>query len=164
MADSQHDRFIVKTLREVADFFGVQETTVRIEWRHRTKMPGEEGRYDLAAIARWKLNRMREATPPAAAAEKTNVEIAVLHERRQHLSMRNAMMAGTVLDRDATVQEVSIIMQTIRDWMQGIPDLLEMEFPPEVRRETKRRCQELINIGMKQVSESLLAMPEAPPP
>ena len=51
-------KFIVETYREIAEFFGVEEGTIKTEWTP-AGMPGErprgkrKGRYDLAEIVQW---------------------------------------------------------------------------------------------------------------
>ena len=50
---------IVSTLREVAEFFGVQEQTCRA-WRMRADpMPGSPGRWDLSKITHWRIQYER---------------------------------------------------------------------------------------------------------
>ena len=49
------DTYVASTLRDVAEFFGVQEQTVR-QWRMRADpMPGEPGRWDLSRITLWRI-------------------------------------------------------------------------------------------------------------
>ncbi len=52
------------TLRDVAEFFGVQEQTVR-QWRMRSDpMPGKPGEWDLAEITRWRIASERSKHRP----------------------------------------------------------------------------------------------------
>lgn len=54
---------VVKTIGEVADYFGVNRRTVH-EWRLRG-MPVDSGGYDVAAIATWIERESSKLAEPA---------------------------------------------------------------------------------------------------
>ena len=56
----------VETVRDVAQFFGLTEMTVRASWIPNG-MPGKPGRWPLSLIARWRIalpNSFHAAKPP----------------------------------------------------------------------------------------------------
>ena len=64
MAEKNAKRWRVKTLAEVAAFFGVSPETVR-HWRG-AGLPGKAGCWELSAIVRWRVARAgRERKRPA---------------------------------------------------------------------------------------------------
>jgi hypothetical protein len=142
-------RWIVARLQDVADFFGVQRDTVRKDWRD-DGMPGEEGRYKLDEIARWKFDRLKAALQNAA---PTDLEEKKLHEEWRYKWLKNELTERNLVPRDAVVQEAAMVMQRIADRLQALPDELESELPGDVRVEVKRRMQERVTLVLKEMSE-----------
>ena len=59
-AKQQRDRFDLTTLSEVAEFFGLDEQTVRT-WRLKTPaMPGEPGKWPIKQIVQWRCNWIQQ--------------------------------------------------------------------------------------------------------
>lgn len=87
--DSVQSRFVVPTLRDVAEFFGVQEQTVR-QWNMRPGgIPGTQGAWPLDQIAKW-LTRWRETPekstePKPMEAVKQRLAELDLEEREKRL-------------------------------------------------------------------------------
>lgn len=108
-ADLDRDRFVVRSLADVAEFFDVALQTAK-QWRsERPPMPGEadangRGRFDLAEIVRWRLAKAerqetRELTEKREL-EKRKLEIEIeakqlkLDQERGRLVLRDDVAAG----------------------------------------------------------------------
>ncbi|HWA99296.1 MAG TPA: hypothetical protein VG713_12425, partial [Pirellulales bacterium] len=59
MATATEKVWVVRSLREVAEFFDVSPGTVRSDWRG-SGMPGRNGAWDLREILRWRDSRRRD--------------------------------------------------------------------------------------------------------
>ena len=99
-------RYTVKTLGEVAAFFGCALQTVK-QWRTGPDpMPGRPGAFDLAEIARWRIRRA-EARYPDTTSNEQQLKEAKLAVQIQGMQRKNRVAEGSLI----SVDEVDRIFQ-----------------------------------------------------
>lgn len=121
------DRFILRTLGQVAAFLGVQLQTVK-EWRTGPHpMPGAEGRWPIDEIVRWRIAKLQYTSrePQAKSAlENENLEIS---NARQLLKLRTE--AGELVSRSAAKAAIAQLFHRLRSQLEPLPDLLATTVP-----------------------------------
>lgn len=133
--NSRHgnNRWTVKTLGEVAEFFGLHSQTVK-QWRtENPPMPGKEGSWDLQLITNWrfaKLNNRRDSPLRDARdqveIEKREAEVRALHRKEQ-------MELGNILPADVYVEFCRELLGMIRVSLEELPESIAEHFAPEFR-------------------------------
>ena len=99
MASKTGSRYLVKTLGDVAGFFGCALQTVK-QWRTGPDpMPGAPGAFDLSEIVRWRVRRA-EARNPEQSTQKQQLEEAKLAVDIQTKQLRYRRIAGELIEVD----------------------------------------------------------------
>lgn len=154
------DRFVVASLRAVANFFGVSETTVRKEWQARD-MPGRPGCYRLDEVARWKTKREQErANAPGIPgdvdsakqrkqeADARKAEIEVRRSEREDLQEE-----GQLVSLDWVCGILSRALTTFRQRCQALPAERAQLFPQEVRAQGVHEWQQAQRLLLNELTE-----------
>lgn len=131
------DRMIVRTAREVAEFFGASEAAVR-KWVERgmPKQPDAGGyRYSLTEIARWYFARNKAAGIGGGdeEAEEAHRRKAVADATFSEIRTEKAADAlMPVADHEGRMWELA---RTIRDQVRALPERIADRMPdvPDVR-------------------------------
>ncbi len=129
------DAWTVKTLGDVARFFGLQLQTVK-EWRTGSApdpMPGSEGSWPLPEITRWRLRKaMQVVREPGVISvlEKENFEI---RNGRQRLKYQQEL--GELVSREAAKSACEQMFARISNRLDDLPDELGASIAPEQRGE-----------------------------
>jgi len=145
--------WIVETLGEVADFFGVPRRTVE-KWPTRG-MPGtpgpsgsRRGRWDLVEIVRWRERDLRSrghSVSERRAAASADIE--ELRAERMRLVVRQA--SANLIDRCEVETFFAELIIKFREQLLQLPGELQRHFPVEqratVREETRRAIESLLN-------------------
>jgi hypothetical protein len=96
--------FIVRTYREVAEFAGVDEGTIKSEWAP-AGMPGErprgkrKGRYDLAEIFQWYRATFKGAAGGGISAAMQKAKLAEQVAKARERKVRADQAERSVIDR-----------------------------------------------------------------
>ena len=124
---------VAKSLKEVADFFGVQPNTVKTGWRKLGGMPGGEGKWPLAAILDWKLQRdVVPRTEAAAGGDDAERKSSGLDGEREadarkseadaHAKeLKNQVVEGNVLFRDDVEPQLAEFLTAADDNFMRLP-------------------------------------------
>lgn len=130
-------------MREVAEFFGTTETVVKKEWR-KNGMPGDQRRWNLSAIARWRIAGVRRPEKPdtKAALEDYRSERARV-ERLRRMELEGTLVRAEVLH--ALLMQVSASLRKLGEQMQR-------EFGAEAHR--------LLNEGLEECEREIEQIPE----
>lgn len=93
------DPFIVPTLRDVAEFFGVAVQTVK-QWRVDASdaMPGTPGAFHLRDVARWRMKRMTDRSP--ASDQLAKLEVAKKAQELKIGQVKLKKLLAEVIDVD----------------------------------------------------------------
>ncbi len=135
--------YCVKTLGEVAEFFGVGITTVN-QWRTGDNpMPGEIGRFDLAAIAKWDRGRRRDGGGLNEELKQAEIRLKAAQARAKELE--NATTEGELVPLVDVERWAAITLTEARERFMAFPEQIAVSMPPEhrdfVREEADRVCR-----------------------
>lgn len=144
-AKTKRDKFDLSTLSEVAEFFGLDEHTVRT-WRLKSPpMPGEPGKWPIKQIVQWRCNWIQQ-TDLAAAKRQQDYELGQVQLERKKLELDREKG----LSRD--IQDVELWAATalveLREGVMQLPEILAASAPQTlkdyVRDETDKHCRDLL--------------------
>jgi phage terminase Nu1 subunit (DNA packaging protein) len=147
----------VRTQNSVAEFFAVRRSSV-VEW-FSCGCPGRGPKgYDLAAIARWRLDRQR-ATPngdvadAALSARRRAAEVAILEAKAEAIRVENERLAGRLRHVDEINQRWNVSMLRIRHRLQAFPSEMAMTFPVESRPQNLCDFEDAVYALLREMSE-----------
>jgi len=140
--------YVVSTVGEVAAFFGVSVAAVN-KWKAEDNpMPGSPGKYDLSAIARWKLtrtSRKAKLNDPMRDMEYRLKEITAKQKELDYEMQKGGLLELTDVERWAAMA----LIET-REMVMSLPELLATSSPPEfrdfVREESDRHCRDVLTM------------------
>lgn len=141
----QNDRFDLKTLSEVAEFFGLDEQTVRT-WRLKSPpMPGEPGKWPIKQIVQWRCNWIQQ-TDLAAAKRQQDFELGQIQVESKRIELDREK--GLILDKQDVELWGATALVEVREGVMQLPEILAASAPQEmkdfVRSETERHCRDLL--------------------
>lgn len=146
----QPGRVIVRTLGEVAEWFGLELQTVK-QWRVGPNgCPGEEGAYDVQAIARWRLARGNAAAGMTTA--KAELEQQALRLNNARAELKLAKEAGELVTRVAAKSAIRGMFARLKAQLEQLPDALAPLVPTEVRTDFRRDCVDRVRIFLTQLA------------
>lgn len=147
--------YIVATLGEVAEFFGVGLSAVN-DWRADSEpMPGSQGAWDLAAIAKWKLGRGRKTG--GLSDELKAAEIRLKTAQAKAKEIENDISSGELLDRGDVERTFAEALILLREVVMSIPEVIAVSAPPEVRDIARQEADLKCRAGLtaaRQILES----------
>lgn len=146
------ERWRLKTLSEVADFFGVSEQAV-VQWRGgHNPMPGDEGNYDARTISRWLVAKRNYRDMPEeesnrhAMREKIKVETEA---KRLALQQKK----GELVRRDAVAAVNRELFSLIRARIEAIPGECASAVPADVRAKVMEELDVKIRMILKELAK-----------
>jgi hypothetical protein len=145
VAEENRDRFLLHTLSEVADMFGVDEHTVRV-WRLKTPpMPGEPGKWPLKEIIHWRCNWIQQ-TDLAAAKRQQDFDLGQLQVESKRLELEREKQQ--ILNREDVELWAATALIELREGVMQLPELLaaivSQELKDFIRAEADRHCRDLL--------------------
>ncbi len=144
------ERWILRTLGEVAAFFGYHEATIK-GWRGEG-MPSADDGWDLQAITRWRLARLskydgtKDESTRALVREKLRIEV-----ERKKLDL--AEREGLLVYRDAVEGELREMFSIIRARLQALPGEIAAGVTASERGHTLEEATAKINTALKELSK-----------
>lgn len=145
-------KWVVKTLAEVGEFFGVATQTVK-QWRtDQTPMPGEEGVWNLQAIAKWRHERATASTVRHAKSQQ-ELERGQIRLEKEKLELQ--MMQGQMLDRAEVEEWASIVLSEARELVMQIPGAVSSMCHPNDRDSVLAQADELARHVLESLHERL---------
>lgn len=144
-SEQERDRFDLKTIGEVAEFFGLDEHSVR-QWRLKTPpMPGEPGRWPIKSIVQWRCNWIQQ-TDLAAAKRQQDYELGQIQVESKRIELDREK--GLILDRQDVELWAATALIELREGIMQLPEMLAASAPADlkdfVREETDRHCRDLL--------------------
>lgn len=141
----QNDRFDLKTLSEVAEFFGLDEQTVRT-WRLKSPpMPGEPGKWPIKQIVQWRCNWIQQ-TDLAAAKRQQDFELGQILVESKRIELDREK--GLILDKQDVELWASTALIELREGVMQLPEILAASAPQDLknftREEAERHCRDLL--------------------
>jgi len=151
-AEQERDRFDLKTLSEVAEFFGLDEQTVRT-WRLKTPpMPGDPGKWPIKQIVQWRCNWIQQSDL-AAAKRQQDFELGQILVESKRLELDREK--GLILDRTDVELWASTALIELREGVMQLPEILAASAPQDLkdftRQETDRHCRDLLTATQRRL-------------
>ena len=150
--EASRDRFNLKTLTEVAEFFGLDEQTVRT-WRLKTPaMPGEPGKWPIKNIVQWRCNWIQQSDL-AAAKRQQDFELGQIQVESKRLELDREK--GTILDKQDVELWAATALIELREGIMQLPEILAASAPQDLkdftRSETDRHCRDLLTATQRRL-------------
>ena len=135
-------RFVLTTLGEVAELFGVALQTAK-EWRQASPpLPGDPGNYPLKEIVRWRLARLSRNE---LSDELRHEQVDKLRVQTEAARIELEKLKASVLDRADVELWASTALTEIRETIMQLPEMLAASAPQElkdfVRSEADMHCR-----------------------
>lgn len=147
-------RWIVSTFREVATFFGVEVRSVKERWAHwQPPMPGEEGRYDLSAIARWRIERLEEQAGLRQSSTDRELDRRNKELTNAHKELRLQQESGLLVERAAVAAVMAEIMNDVRVQLERLPATVAAVIDPAIRANVQRDIGHQIELILRRMSQ-----------
>lgn len=139
------DRFDLKTLSEVGEFFGLDEQTIRT-WRLKTPaMPGEPGRWPIKRIVQWRCEWIQQ-TDLASAKRQQDFELGRIQVESKQIELDREK--ALILDRHDVELWAATALIELREGIQQLPEMLAASAPQDmkdfIREESDRHCRDLL--------------------
>ena len=108
-------KFTVKTMQEIAEFFGVTQSAVK-SWR-QDSMPGKSGCYDLQEIVQWDRHRprVRNGNAPRSTSDQPSSSDRLRETKIAAEELRLAQLRGELVSRsevDAELARATSVLRT----------------------------------------------------
>lgn len=152
-----------KTLKEVAEFFGVAYSTVKWTWRRGGGMPGREGHWPLAEIAIWKADRIA-AQRQANMSGRPVIEGRAI-DRQRDANARKAeadahakefkteLLCNNLMYREDVQREIDQCLEIAERVFRQIPDNLQAKLPKSVAALVAERVRGEIHRALKVLAD-----------
>jgi len=143
-------RVVLRTLGEVAEWFGLELQTVK-QWRVGPNgCPGEEGAYDVQAIARWRLARNTGSRGDSGVRAELEQQALRLQIARAELKLQAE--SGELVTRAAAKSAIRGMFARLKAQIEQLPDALAPLVPSEVRTDFRRDCVDRVRIFLAQLA------------
>jgi phage terminase Nu1 subunit (DNA packaging protein) len=181
-SEDEGPKGIARSLRQLADVFGVRPDTISRNWVPNGMPRKRDGTYDLAKIYEWKRTRLRDHQSPShlkrdgkrggstkaadadAVIRKRLAEARCKEAEAEKRELENQVRARSVVPRDDVVLLFSEMILTAKQRLLQLPERLMMRFPRELRTELTNEVREQIELVLMEMSDyrpDELTSPEA---
>ena len=135
-------RFVLSTLGEVAELFGVALQTAK-EWRQASPpLPGEPGNYPMKELIRWRFARVSRNE---LSDELRHEQVDKLRVQTESARIDLEVLKASVLDRQDVELWASVALTEIRESIMQLPEMLAASAPENlksfIREESDRHCR-----------------------
>jgi phage terminase Nu1 subunit (DNA packaging protein) len=148
----ERSKWDLVSLTEVAEFFGLDEHTVR-QWRLKTPpMPGEPGKWPIKQIVKWRCDWIQQSDL-AAAKRQQDFDLGAIALERERIEL--AKEKAEILDRSDVELWASTALTELREGIMQLPEMLAASAPQEIkdfaREEADRHCRDLLEATAKRL-------------
>lgn len=141
---------VCRTLAEVAEWFGLELQTVK-QWRS-SGCPGDEGHYEIQAIARWRVARTQNQAQPKAEGAKARLEQEQLALQNARLQVRLARESGELVSRVAAKAAIRQMFARLAGQLGQLPDALAALVNQADRVDFRRDATERVRNFLQQLA------------
>lgn len=134
--------YIVGTIAEVAEFFGVGTSAVNAWRRDANPMPGTPGRFDLAEIAKWKDGRGRQASGLREVLIAADVRLKTAQAEQKEFDLRKE--TGQFVELAAVELWAAQTFITLRECLMSLPDVIATSAPAEIRTLAREEADRIV--------------------
>lgn len=150
------DPYTVRTLGQVAEWFGMELQTVK-QWRMLDPpMPGQEGRWNLQEIARWRMARIKadrgDGGKAGASALRQQREIEALEINNARASLKLRKESGELVSRQAARSAIRSMFNRLRAQLEPLPEQLAPLLPNDLRSDFRRDCDQRVRLLLQQIA------------
>ena len=149
---------ILRTLGEVAAFFGFQPNTVRA-WRMESPpLPGVPGRYVLDEIETWKAQRDARNEVPGMAELNIASQRAELARRLESVRSRrtkNDRLENSVIRRTELERDIRAGVSMLEARLRRLPTEIVAKVPQELSDATQNEVMQTVNLGLAGLQNEL---------
>jgi len=167
-------RWTAKTIAEIAEFFGVSQTTVKTSWRPRDIVPTGPGPYDLKEITRayvkredrnalaGRTGRALSDSPPKGKGEgglliaKLQQQVEKLEEEKRKLRRENEAAEEALLDRTEVERYLVQWAIRFRTPLMRLPDKIASRVPGGQKAAVKAEVAADIHAALTMVRDQKL--------
>lgn len=142
--------WLVTTLRDVAEFFGVHEATVK-SWRGEG-LPGVEGQYDLGEMTRWRVAKAERRG--GSLGDESEREL-IREERRLNIKRKQRELndlEGLLGNKVEMLAEVTELFGAVRLRLEAMPSEFAPRFPASYRDELVAMMRDGICLVLKELA------------
>ena len=151
-AERTRDKWVCRTLAEVAEFFGLAVQTVK-QWRIESPpMPGADGKYPLRDIVQWRIAKLAGSSVLDAKRQADLESIKLVNEKR---AMENAQKRGLLIEREEVERDMALLWSRLAARLTGVADRVTTLVPSDLKATTKDRVEQEIRIIQKEFVDSL---------
>ena len=145
-------RFVLSTLGEVAELFGVALQTCK-EWRQASPpLPGSPGNYPMKELIRWRFARVSRNE---LSDELRHEQVQKLRVATESARIELEVLKASVLDRQDVDLWASVALTEIRESIMQLPEMLAASAPESlksfVREESGRHCRGVLTTAARRL-------------
>lgn len=144
------DKFKVETLSQVAEFFGVTEQAAK-QWRGGAKpMPGEQGNYNLKAIAQWLTAKRNYRNMPEDESNRHAMREKIKVETERKL-LELDLRRGKLVEREAVAAVNRELFSLVRVRLEALPGEIASSFPADFRARAMEESGLKVTAALKEL-------------
>jgi hypothetical protein len=150
-------RWVVKTLSEVAEFFGLSVQTVKQWSQESPPMPGQRSRWSIKEIVRWRTDiRNGRSSSPSSKKIDDDLKLVTLEQKQLDLAIQKKELIPLVdVERWAAVA----LIET-REMVMTLPEILATSSPPDsrefIRSESDRHCRSVLTMLRRRLEADIV--------
>jgi hypothetical protein len=154
---NEGSRWIVKTLSDVAEFFGLSVQTVKQWSQESPPMPGQRNRWSIKEIVRWRTDiRNGRSSSPSSKKIDDDLKLVTLEQKQLDLAIqKNELIPLVDVERWAAVA----LIET-REMVMTLPDILATSSPPDsrefIRSESDRHCRSVLTMLRRRLEADIV--------
>lgn len=154
-------RWIVETQKDVAEFFGVSFDTVKTWFRNGAPKGATAKAYDLAAIARWLLERRSVANAADSGSRAQQLTVRKLEAEVLAKERANLEAAGVLVDRRAIESQIAQLLIEARKSFERLPPRLQPTIPRELEATLLPELRRLVHSTLHELADRMQAFTPA---
>ena len=150
-------RWVVKTLSEVAEFFGLSVQTVKQWSQESPPMPGERNHWSIKEIVRWRTD-IRNGRPGNSSSKKIDddLKLVTLEQKQLDLAIQKKELIPLI---DVERWAATALIET-REMVMTLPEILATSAPPEnrefIRSESDRHCRGVLTMLRRRLEADIV--------
>jgi hypothetical protein len=136
---------VISQQTEAADYLGVTPRTLR-DWSNQPGFPDSAKGYDTEAIEAWREREQRKGSTEDQTAKKLKLALtaerlkqAQIQTRRDQLELEKR--EGTLLPRKGVEESMAVILSSLVDWTEQLPDLIAAIVPADTQAKVRDRLR-----------------------
>ena len=148
--------YVVATLEEVAEFFGVTRQAVQ-QWKlSGDPMPFRAGEYDLSKIAQW-FRRQRDGSNLSEELKAADIRLKTVQAQQKELDLE--IQKGELIPLADVERWAATALIEMREIIMTLPETIATSTPPDmrefVRTEVDENCRDALLMLQRRLEENV---------